>query len=140
MAIREMKYVSLANALALTLLMAKQSPDRYERAAVRWHARLELEAKGLRLADSPLAAQGAMTGPGADAAGRTLAQLARTYGITRLESVLQRAAVRVNPPADECGRECGEPPFHYETETKEAASFPGTGLRHPNPSKGLCCP
>jgi hypothetical protein len=36
---REMDYVSLANALALTLLIAEQAPQRFERAAVRWHAR-----------------------------------------------------------------------------------------------------
>jgi len=39
MAPREMDYVSLANALTLTLLIAEQAPQRFERAAVRWHAR-----------------------------------------------------------------------------------------------------
>jgi hypothetical protein len=35
----EIDYVSLPHALALTVLIGEESPERYERAAVRWHAR-----------------------------------------------------------------------------------------------------
>jgi hypothetical protein len=44
-AVREMDYVSLPNALALTLLIGEESPERYERAAARWHALLVFEGR-----------------------------------------------------------------------------------------------
>ena len=47
--------LNLADALALLVLMAKDDPRRYGRAAARWHGRFAVEAKGLKLADSQLA-------------------------------------------------------------------------------------
>ncbi|MDP9303006.1 MAG: hypothetical protein M3O92_00690 [Actinomycetota bacterium] len=90
MAVREMDYVSLPNALALTLLIGEESPGRYERAAGRWHAPFVFEAKGIGLAESQLAlaALAALVGPGAEAAAATLAQLARTFGAIGIEAVL----------------------------------------------------
>lgn len=90
MAMREMDHVTLANALALTLLIAEENPQRYERAALRWHSRFVEEAREITLADAALAlaALGSLRGPGAGAAARTLAQLGRAYGVNGLESVL----------------------------------------------------
>jgi hypothetical protein len=81
-----MDYVSLANALALTLI-AEEAPQRYDGAAVRCHTRFVEEARNITLADSQLAlaALAALTGPGAEAAGKTLAQLARTYGVSDID-------------------------------------------------------
>lgn len=90
MAVREMDYVSLPNALALTLLIGEETPERYERAAARWHALFVQEAKGIGLAESQLAlaALAALVGPGAEAAAATLAQLARSFGVIGIEAVL----------------------------------------------------
>jgi hypothetical protein len=52
---REMTRLSLRDALSLVALYAEKTPERFERAAVRWHARLEREARGLTLADAQLA-------------------------------------------------------------------------------------
>jgi len=40
MAALELPYVNLADALAVCLLMRRQKDERFERAAVRWPARL----------------------------------------------------------------------------------------------------
>jgi hypothetical protein len=52
---RELGRLDLADALELLRLIAEREPHRYERAAVRWHGRLELERPGLTLAQSHLA-------------------------------------------------------------------------------------
>jgi hypothetical protein len=44
MAAREMGGLSLADALALALLIAESDPERWPRAAARWHARFVQEA------------------------------------------------------------------------------------------------
>jgi hypothetical protein len=55
MAARELRGLSLADALELVILIAAQRPDRLERAAVRWHGRLEVELLMLTLAESRFA-------------------------------------------------------------------------------------
>jgi hypothetical protein len=47
--------LDLSDALGLLELIAEREPHRYERAAVRWHGRLELERLGLTLAEAQLA-------------------------------------------------------------------------------------
>jgi hypothetical protein len=47
--------LTLEGALLLVGLYEEKDSARVERAALRWHARLELEAKGLTLAESELA-------------------------------------------------------------------------------------
>lgn len=54
-AARELGWVSLPDALAYCLLLLRLDPDRYARAALRWHARWETEAPDASLADSQLA-------------------------------------------------------------------------------------
>jgi hypothetical protein len=50
-AARELRGLSLADALELVVLIASQRPDRLERAAIRWHGRLEVELPMLTLVD-----------------------------------------------------------------------------------------
>lgn len=53
--LRELGQVSLEDALAYLDLLAEQKPEKLERAAVRWHGRLETEATFLTLGESQLA-------------------------------------------------------------------------------------
>lgn len=55
MTLREMRNVSLLEALDYLLLLAELRPERAEPAAIRWHGRLELEAANLSLLESQLA-------------------------------------------------------------------------------------
>jgi hypothetical protein len=54
-ALRELRDVSLLDALDYLDLLAEQRPAKLEQAALRWHGRLELEAGVLTLAESQLA-------------------------------------------------------------------------------------
>ena len=51
-AVRELQRVSLADALDYVDLLAQREPQRFERAAIRWHSRLEREYAGLTLPQS----------------------------------------------------------------------------------------
>jgi hypothetical protein len=53
--LRELGTVSLADALSYLDLLAELKPEKVERAAIRWHGRLETEAPFLTLAESQLA-------------------------------------------------------------------------------------
>jgi hypothetical protein len=55
MSLRELRAVTLEDALSYLDLLAEQKPDKLERACVRWHGRLETEATFLTLAESQLA-------------------------------------------------------------------------------------
>jgi len=81
MAARELGRLALADALALTALLALQESDRFDRAAVRWHGRFALETRGLSLDESQLAlaAVAALHGPAAASAAETLASLGARY-------------------------------------------------------------
>jgi hypothetical protein len=48
----ELQFVGLAEALELTLLLADEEDARYERAALRWHARFIYETKNVDLRES----------------------------------------------------------------------------------------
>jgi hypothetical protein len=48
----ELQFVGLAEALELTLLLADGGDPKYERAALRWHARFAYETKNLDLRES----------------------------------------------------------------------------------------
>lgn len=77
----ELRPLSLANALAVTLVLLPVDAARFERAAVRWHAHWCLEthpaADESQLA---LAALRALRGPARQAAGDALAELLETRG------------------------------------------------------------
>jgi hypothetical protein len=55
MTLREMREVSLLEALDYLALLAELRPDRAPSAAVRWHGRLALETPNLSLSESMLA-------------------------------------------------------------------------------------
>jgi hypothetical protein len=48
----ELQFVALAEALELTLLLADKEPERYDRAAARWHVRFLQEVPNVDLRDS----------------------------------------------------------------------------------------
>jgi hypothetical protein len=62
---RDLRQLSLSNSFALLLLFAEHDPERFSRAAPRWHARFVLSAGGLSLeeAQSVLAALALLPGP-----------------------------------------------------------------------------
>jgi hypothetical protein len=90
--------LSLADALAVTLVLAADSLDLLERAAARWTARLALETPGLTLADAQMAAAAfaqiaaGRTDAGADA----LACLLERSGLSKCAAEL--AAWRTRTP------------------------------------------
>jgi hypothetical protein len=54
-ALRELRGVSLLDALDYLDMLMEQKPAKLEQAALRWHGRLELEAGAMTLAESQLA-------------------------------------------------------------------------------------
>lgn len=62
---RDLGELSLSSSFALLLLFAEHDPERFRRAAPRWHARFVLSAGGLSLdeAQSVLAALALLQGP-----------------------------------------------------------------------------
>jgi hypothetical protein len=87
----ELPRVDLADALALCLLTAND-PERYGRAAARWHARYCTELRGVTLAESQLvlaALQAMPQGIGAGAAAETLAHLADQRGLEAVVRLLE---------------------------------------------------
>ncbi len=95
-AAHEVARLSLEDALALTLLYRDQDPSRYERAALRWHARFCAEVRGLSTDDAQLAlsALASLGGSRPESGARSL--LALLDGLTMsaaadaLEAWLQR--------------------------------------------------
>lgn len=87
-AMREMREVSLLVALDYLALLAEQRPDRFDRAALRWHGRLELETPMLTFAEShlALAALGSLRG-GDKQAVQILARLLRRVRPTAVTSL-----------------------------------------------------
>jgi len=78
LALREMAPPSLLVLVDYLELLADVRPDKFDRAAVRWHGRLELESTMLTIAESELAlaALGAMRAGDADG-GQVLRRLLR---------------------------------------------------------------
>jgi hypothetical protein len=78
----------LADALALLLLYSRTDRRRFERAAVRWHGRLSLEATRLSPADAALALAALADGqPGLP--GVALAELLVADGFAREADVIR---------------------------------------------------
>jgi hypothetical protein len=84
MAAREMRGLSLVDALELVILIASQRPDRLERAAIRWHGRLEVELPALTLAESRFALAALERLPADPQAGDLLRKLLRQASPTTL--------------------------------------------------------
>jgi hypothetical protein len=76
--------LSLADALALTLLLADYEPERFYRAGARWHARVVLEARGIGLLESQVALAAVARLPAIDPkAANVLRDLARAATASR---------------------------------------------------------
>ena len=84
----ELPYVNLADALAVCLLMRRQGDRRFERAAVRWLARLSLERPEVTLADLRNAAGALVDLPSAHARA-TLADLGKRMRLPGVVRVLE---------------------------------------------------
>src|SRR6266545_6518862 len=85
----ELQVVGLAEALELTLLLADREPAKYERAALRWHARFVREEAGVDMPESQavLALLGAIP-EHRTAAGALAELLSRRHGLERASEVL----------------------------------------------------
>jgi hypothetical protein len=77
----ELQVVSLADALALCLLVRHRDPARFARVALRWHARFCAETAGVRLAQGRLVLDllSALEGVDARPAARALRELLASY-------------------------------------------------------------
>jgi hypothetical protein len=87
--------VGLADALALCVLLAEKEPERFNRAAVRWHGRYALELSGVTLAESQLvlASLASLATSRPEAGRQALAELAAARRLHGFESALRRFAV-----------------------------------------------
>src|SRR3954453_5339781 len=90
----ELPKVSLEDAIALCLLQLPDDHKRFNRAAVRLHARMCRELRGLGLCESQLigAALAALPGPGGQAAALALAELLELHWEGAAARVLERWA------------------------------------------------
>jgi hypothetical protein len=80
----ELQFVGLTEALELCLLLADREPQRFGRAAVRWHGRFSREANvDLEEAQAVLAALGLLTGERKRNAAFALAELLSRRGLER---------------------------------------------------------
>src|SRR3954454_23129802 len=75
--------VELGDALAIALVLLDVEPERYGRAAARWHARFCLEVKGVDLAEAGtvLALPGGVAGASQEGAAQALGSGCETHGI-----------------------------------------------------------
>lgn len=73
----ELEHVGLTEALELCLLLVEKSPDRFGRAALRWHGRYCRELRDVDLEEglAVLATLGALRGPRSKFAASALAEL-----------------------------------------------------------------
>jgi hypothetical protein len=90
MAARELGNVSLADALALTLLTREVGDDRWPRAAARWLGRFIVESPAMTIGEAGLAAAAVQELAGRDSrlAAETLRQLAATHGHATVAALL----------------------------------------------------
>jgi hypothetical protein len=85
----ELGQLALDDALAVTLVLLPADPDRFDRAAVRWHARWCLEARPLPdEAQLAFAALRALRGPARQAAADALVELLEARGPRAAAKVL----------------------------------------------------
>jgi hypothetical protein len=95
----ELEHVGLAEALALLLLIAEHEPAKFERAALRWHARFCREAKDIPPGEAlaVLALLGLLCGTRAKPAARALSEVRYRRGTEPSCEVLVRWASQGGP-------------------------------------------
>ena len=80
----ELGFVGLADALELTLLLADKEPEKYDRAAARWHVRFVYDSKNVSLGESLAVLALLAAIPGNRSAAQALAELlSRRRGMER---------------------------------------------------------
>jgi hypothetical protein len=86
-------HVGLVEAVELCLLLCDEEPEKFSRAAVRWHGRYcrEFDA-GLEEAQAVLAALGALRGPRREAAAAALSDLIYRHGLEQASEAVNRWA------------------------------------------------
>ena len=92
----ELPHVPLAEALEICLLLRDVEPARYERAAVRWHARFCRELPGVAIAEAELllASLQALAGRNAEAGANALAVICANRGLGAAAEALERWLAR----------------------------------------------
>jgi hypothetical protein len=97
----ELRYVGLLEALELCLLLRDKAPQKYGRAAVRWHSRFARELPAVSVEDSQavLAALGAIAGDHGQSAARALAEVLNGLGFEQAGEVLFQWAGRTEQAA-----------------------------------------
>jgi hypothetical protein len=95
----ELPQLNLADALRLCLVYAHADSARFDRAIVRWHARLCLDAKGLdpATAHTALAAATGLAGPHRCQSARLLAAIADDHQLSEVALVLDECAHQGDP-------------------------------------------
>jgi hypothetical protein len=90
----DLRFVGLLEALELCLLLRDKAPEKYGRAAVKWHSRFVRELPGVTIEDSQavLSALAAIAGDEGRSAARALAELISGRGFERGGEVLIRWA------------------------------------------------
>ena len=89
-AARELPTLSIADALALCLLLAEQDPERFDRVGARWHGRFVLEARAISLFESQLALAAVAALPRCDPnAVNAIRELSRRYTVPNVEAALR---------------------------------------------------
>jgi hypothetical protein len=95
----ELEHVGLNEALALCLLLRDKAPERFPRAALRWHARLCREVDvSLEEAQAVLAALSLLAGERKSNAAFALAELLSRRGLERPCETLVAWARGARPP------------------------------------------
>jgi hypothetical protein len=80
-------------ALELCLLLCDREPEKFSRAAVRWHGRYCKETNaGIEEAQAVLAALGALRGPRREASAAALSDLIYRHGLERACEAVNRWA------------------------------------------------
>jgi hypothetical protein len=99
MAATELGQMSVADALALTLLLAERDTGRFGGAAARWHARYLLEARGVEVEESQLllASLAALPGEHGSTAAEVIASLVEKRGHRDVAAVARRWSIE-RPP------------------------------------------
>jgi hypothetical protein len=95
----ELPQLNLADALRLCLVYARADRSRFDRAIVRWHARLCLDAKGVdpATAQIALAAATGLAGPHRHQAALLLAAIADDHQLSEVAVVLDECAHEGDP-------------------------------------------
>lgn len=93
----EMPTLGLSEALELCLVLCDQEPEKFSRAAVRWHGVYCREVNaGLEEAQAVLAALGALRSPRRRQAAAALADLIHRRGLERASEAVNRWAAIVH--------------------------------------------